>query len=78
MRVVIQSTQTSEFLKPDKTWAPSASEAIYFPTSMRALDFCIRHKLKDIQLVLRFDDGTPDAILPVEEHWSRLGSFDGE
>ena len=74
MKVVIQSTRTLKFLRADHSWEQNVTEALCFQTSMRALDFCIRHKLQDIQILLRFHDGTPDVILPVEEDWARLKS----
>ena len=73
MKGVIQNPQALEFLKPDHSWNQSATEALCFQTSMLALDYCIRHKLNGVQILLRFDTATPDVVLTVDEHWSRLG-----
>ncbi len=72
VKVVIQNTRTLQFLKADCSWGQSVPVALSFVTSMEALDFCIQHKLKEVQTLLRFDDGTPDVTLTVEDYWSRL------
>jgi len=72
MKVVIQSTRTLHFLRDDCSWATCAAEASAFSSSIKALDFCVRHKLTDVQIVLHFENASPDVILPVEEDWANL------
>ncbi len=73
MKVVIQSTQTLEFFRADHSWGRNTTDALCFQSSIRALDFCVRHKLRDVQIVLRFDTESPDVVLTVEEDWAQLG-----
>lgn len=45
MRIVLRNSETSLYLQNLGSWVKSANEALNFMNSIRALQFCVFHKL---------------------------------
>ena len=65
MRILLQSPKTKLFVCHKEKWTPSAHLAHDFQHSQRALDFVRRQNLKDVQLVVKFEDPQWDEIVPL-------------
>jgi len=65
MRILLQQKETGFYLKDPASWTTNPQEAIDFPSSTRAIDFCVANKISGVQLVLKFDGQRYDIVLPV-------------
>lgn len=65
MKILIQNYLTRCFLTPRGSWHRSAKRARIFYSSTAALLWVTENKLKDVQLVLRFDDPKQDIEMPL-------------
>ncbi|HSU56184.1 MAG TPA: hypothetical protein VLT36_19150 [Candidatus Dormibacteraeota bacterium] len=65
MRIVLQQKETGLYFKNIESWARDSSDAMDFLSSTAAIDFCVRNKLNDVQLVLKFEEQRYDIVLPV-------------
>lgn len=65
MRILLQQKATGLYFKDVGTWVRSGSEAMDFVSSTSAIDFCVANRLKDVQLVLKFEEQQYDIVLPV-------------
>ena len=77
MRILVQQKQTGLYFKDIDSWMEKSSEAMDFISSTAAIDFCVANKLKDVQLVLKFEEQQYDIVMPVQaaaEIRSRPGS----
>lgn len=66
MRILLQQKQTGLYFKDIDGWASSSAEAMDFVSSSVAIDFCVTNKLKDIQIVLKFDEQPYEIVVPVK------------
>jgi len=55
MDVFIQHVVTKLYLKSPEVWVKEASEALCFSGSLPAIDFCLENKMREVFIVLRFD-----------------------
>lgn len=65
MRVVVQNTETDLFYLKEGVWVPEWSDARIFSNSVAAVDFCLRTRMRNVQVVLKFSDPAFDFIFPV-------------
>jgi len=65
MRILLQQKETGLYFKDIASWTRNGSEGMDFLSSTAAIDFCTRNKVKDVQLVLKFDEQRYDIVLPV-------------
>jgi hypothetical protein len=65
MRILLQQKETGLYFKDIGAWANESSDAMDFLSSTSAIDFCVTNKLKDMQLVLKFEEQKYDIVLPV-------------
>ena len=65
MRILLQQKESGLYFKDINAWTPNSSEGMNFLSSTAAIDFCTRNKLKDMQLVLKFEEQKYDIVLPV-------------
>jgi hypothetical protein len=56
MRILLQSPDTGEYIRhPERLrWTGALTEACTFPDSFKAAQFCLRHELYHMQIVMRF------------------------
>ncbi len=65
MRRLIRNTKTGAFWK-DGTWVNDPREAKEFPNIHLLLTICGRHRLKDVEMVVRFgSDGSGQIAVPL-------------
>ena len=55
MRVLIQNLKSMLFLKELGSWTKNSDEAMNFETTVKALRFHRKHRLKGIQVVIKFE-----------------------
>jgi hypothetical protein len=67
MDVLIHNLGNGKFLGFFKEWTADDRRTVFFDSTIDALVFCRDCGLKDVELVIRFDDGNPDLHLPVTE-----------
>lgn len=88
MNIVIQRTETREFLAslPDD-WVKDPHDALVFSDTRHALDYCRRHELENVRLVVFFRNNkvslllyvpgsatpTPTGATPKSKHEPALG-----
>lgn len=65
MRILLQNPQTKLFFCHKEDWTASAHLAHDFRHSQQALDFVRTRNLKDVQLVVKFEDPQWDEIVPL-------------
>ena len=65
MRILLQQKNTGLYFKAIDAWVRNSLEAMDFLSSTAAIDFCVRHKLDGVQLVLKFEEQNYDIVLPV-------------
>lgn len=66
MRILLQQKETGSYFKDIGSWVREAGEAMDFVSSTAAIDFCVTNKLRDIQMVLKFEDQKFDIVLPIQ------------
>ena len=65
MKVLIQSCDTMTYLTEGGDWSHRHEDALEFPNSVRALEYCLNHKLSNVRIVLKFPEPLHDVVLPV-------------
>jgi hypothetical protein len=66
VRVLVQNCSTLEYLCSERGWVRNPAQAIDFQKTALAVEYCVRQKVRDAQLVLKFgEDPQLDILLPV-------------
>ena len=65
MKVLLQHKESGHYLKEVGVTTDDRAEAMDFLSSTQAIDFCAAHKVKGMQIVLRFDEQHFDIVLPM-------------
>ena len=65
MKVLLQHKESGLYLKEPDITTPSATDAMDFLCSTKAIEFCTSHKMHGMQIVLRFDGQHYDIVLPM-------------
>jgi hypothetical protein len=65
MRILVQQKTTGRYFKDIDAWAQNSADAMDFVSSSAAIDFCVANKLRDMQVVLKFEEHQYDIVLPV-------------
>ncbi len=65
MRILVQRKDTGLYFKDIDAWTLDYKEAMDFVSSTAAIDFCVANKLKDVHLVLKFEEQRYDIVMPV-------------
>ena len=65
MTIVIQQIETRQFLADTDEWVNDAKEALTFSDTRQALQYCRRHALQDVRLVVFFGDKKVSLLLYV-------------
>ena len=63
MKVLLQNVTTGLFLKGLEDWTEDSTKARQFPNSLSALSFCNLNDIKDVQVLLRFNQPRYDVKL---------------
>lgn len=65
MRILLQQKETGLYFESLGVWSQSSKSAMNFLSSTAAIEFCLAHGLRDVHLVLKFDDHKFDIVLPL-------------
>lgn len=65
MKILVQNCLNHLYLKSLTEWTAAAAEAKCFETSEQAIDFCAKHRLPAVQVVLKFDPERYDITVPI-------------
>jgi hypothetical protein len=65
MKVLLQHKESGLYLKELGLTTPNVAEAMDFLSSTQAIEFCTVHKIRGMQIVLRFDEHHYDIVLPM-------------
>jgi hypothetical protein len=56
MKRLLRNARTGKFFREDGRWTKRPERALDFPHVMRVVHTCLLHGLRDVELVLQFDD----------------------
>jgi hypothetical protein len=65
MKVLLQHKDSGHYLQDVGLTTPNAADAMEFLSSTKAIEFCAAHKIRGMQIVLRFDEHHYDIVLPM-------------
>ena len=65
MKILLQNARTKLYFSLLGIWTAKPTLAYDFRHSARALDFARANQMKEVQLVVRFEDSQWDNIVPV-------------
>ncbi len=65
MRILLQQKDTGLYFKDLGAWSRASIEAMDFLSSTAAADYCARHKLAGLQMVLKFEEQKYDIVMPM-------------
>lgn len=64
MKALLQQTKTGLYFLNLDQWTPDHMAAYDFKSSVIARSYCFRHKIAEVQIILKFDVDKYDIILP--------------
>lgn len=67
MNILLQNMETQGFLVDDGSWVTEKKLAKVFPNGLSAYDYCRKHGLSRMQIVMTFGDYDFDVNIPVRE-----------
>lgn len=67
MKILIQNCFTHRYLKTPGEWVINPDDAKVFSDSQCAMQFCARHRIPEVQIVLKFEYDRYDIALPITE-----------
>jgi len=56
---------TGRFVTPGGEWTDKTEDAVNFPNFLAMVTFCVKHHLRDVEAVLRFDQSKTEIRLPM-------------
>ncbi|HKS36076.1 MAG TPA: hypothetical protein VJW76_02730 [Verrucomicrobiae bacterium] len=65
MQILVQNAESSKYFKGDNEWIQSADEALDFEDVPSAIEYCRKHNLSGVQVIVRSNDGSDDLRLQV-------------
>ena len=65
MRILLQQKTTGLYCQDKDTWTAQPLQALEFPSSSKAVEFCVAQHLDGVQIVLKFEEECYDIVLPV-------------
>ncbi len=73
MKALLQQVETGFYFQNPERWTPDHAEAYDFKSSVTARSYCLRHKIAEVQIVLKFDVDKYDIVLPARYPSMRAG-----
>lgn len=73
MKVLIQNCHTHSYLVSLDEWTDLPEGARTFPSTERAMAFCMEHRIPAAQVVLKFEYDQYDIKVPVSKECEELG-----
>ena len=71
MKILLQNSRSKLYFCLLDTWVSDPRAAFDFRHSHKAMDFVNRQELKDVQLVIKFEDSHWDEIVPLPVRQAR-------
>jgi hypothetical protein len=65
MKILLQNVHSKLYYCPRDIWSANPVAAFNFRQSIQALDFVRKQNLRDVQLVIKFEDAQWDEIVPL-------------
>jgi hypothetical protein len=65
-KVFIRRVSRNKFLNHDGHWVKCAEAAFSFPNLLNAINTCLGRKLKNVELILRFEENMPELRIPLD------------
>jgi len=65
-KLLVRHMTLGKFLNPAGRWVKKAEAAFNFPNLLNAINTCLGRRLKDVELILRYDGGMPDRCIPLD------------
>ena len=72
MKVLIQNCFTHSYLVSLDEWTNNPASARTFPSTDRAMAFCMEHRIPQAQVVLKFDYDQYDIKVPISKECEEL------
>ena len=63
MTVVIEEIASGRFYKTDTEWVKFRDQALCFPSSQAAIEFCVQQTLPDVRLLVSFENAEHNFYL---------------
>ena len=67
MRILLQQKNGSLYFKEGGLWTPDATEGREFPSSSKAIEYCMTNHLSGVQVVLKFEEQHYDIVMPLAD-----------
>ena len=68
MKILLQHNRTLQYLRPNNTWARSASEGRNFHNSQTAIEYAYENNLLNVYIAVKFlADESDDVVVPLPE-----------
>lgn len=64
-KLLVRHIAMGKFLGPAGRWVKKAESALNFPNLLSVINTCLSRRLKDVELILRYDDQTPERRFPL-------------
>ena len=64
-RVLVRRAGSNKFLRATGRWTQKAEAACNFPNLLNALNMCLAKGLRDVELVLRYENESEDRCYPL-------------
>jgi hypothetical protein len=68
VRILVQNLGTLLYFKDVGAWTPNPEEALDFENSTAAIRFCQENKVRDVQVVAKFEESYKDIRLSIPQH----------
>jgi hypothetical protein len=65
-KLLVRHVSLNKFLNPAGHWVKRAEAAFNFPNQLNAINTCLGRGLKNVELILRFDENTPDRRIRLD------------
>jgi hypothetical protein len=63
LRILLQRTESKKFLAPDGKWVEDHQDALAFNHILKACEYAREHKLRGVQVLLKFRTNDMDVPL---------------
>jgi hypothetical protein len=73
MKILVQNCLNHLYMRSLTEWTDNAAEAQSFTTSENAIDYCAKHRVPAVQIVLKFDPDHYDVTVPITAECEQAG-----
>lgn len=63
MKILIWNKKSNVFVRNADAWTADPDQARKFPSSLAAMEFCVRYRLHDVSILLKFGSERFDIAL---------------